>query len=145
MKKQLAFALLALSISACTSTYNMTKQERSAAYDKFVVSEQLPEHKKIHSFRLYSWSELDQQRLILNVTPSRPYLITFKHKCSELDFANAIEVKNSGSLLLANFDYIRVSGQMSDNCYIDTIHQLTKEQKKALLAIGKQDSSDTRN
>ena len=115
----------------------MSKEQRVEAYKQFIEQEQLTEVDRIRSFRLSGWSALGDNHMIINASPSRPYLITFRNRCSNLDYVNGILINQRGSMLESRFDYITTIDTVKSDCYIDTIHQLTKEQKKSLMAIGK--------
>lgn len=137
LKHLFTLSLACLVLSACASKYELNKQQRAEAYAKFIETESLTQVDSIRSFRLNGWAALGDQHMILNATPSRPYLITFRNKCSNLDFVHGIQVHKRGAMLESKFDFITTMDTVKVNCYIDTIHQLTKEQKKSLLAIGK--------
>lgn len=133
----LTLSLASLLLSACASKYELNKQERAEAYTQFIETESLTRVDSIRSFRLNGWAALGDQHMILNATPSRPYLITFRNKCSNLDLVHGIQVHKRGATLESKFDFITTMDTVKVNCYIGTIHQLTKQQKKTLLAIGK--------
>ena len=54
-----------------------------------------------------------------------------------------IGVHHKASSLLAKFDYIVVPDTIPVRCYIDTIHKIDKDQKKALMAIGQPPKNET--
>lgn len=133
-----------LFLTACANKYVLTKEQRTEAYKQFIQQEQLTQVDGVRSFRLNGWSALGEHYMILNASPSRPFLVTFRNKCSNLDYVQGILVNKRGSTLESKFDYITTVDTVRSNCYIDTIHQLTKEQKKSLLAIGKNKEKSTK-
>lgn len=124
-------------LSACATKGGMTNKEKAEAYQAFIISEQLPELDRITAFKLNGWASLGDKHLIIYKTHSKPYLITLNRGCYDLDFAMAIKVHSDGSTLNTKFDSISVPGEIEMKCFIKTIHKLTKEQKQALLDIGK--------
>lgn len=144
--KMIKLIVVGFSVSvvlACVNKYNLTKQERALAYNDFVETQQLEKVDRVRSFRFQGWTPLGDQHLIVNVSLNRPYLITLRHKCTNLDFNQTIKINNHSNMLQAKFDSITVLDGVKNNCYIDTIHKLNKEQKKALLAIGKSEKQQS--
>ncbi len=143
--KQFFVTALSLALVACSST-TMTSKEKTEAYEQFTVVEKLEQVDKIVSFKFDSWTSLGKQHLILYRRFNEPYLITLQRNCPDLDYTMQIGVNNSGSTLYAKFDYITVPeaipGALPVRCHIKTIHKLSKEQKKALVAIGKETKND---
>ena len=139
MKLRSVFGLLALVslVSACTSKNYLSEEEKATAYQAFIDSESLVEVKKIMGFRYNGWASLGEQHLVLYKNSHSPYLITLKRRCYDLDFTQAIKVHTTGSVLYAKYDAVSVPDGIEVKCFIDTIHELTKEQKKALFKIGK--------
>ena len=60
-----------------------------------------------------------------------------KRDCFDLDHTLHIGVHHQSSFLVAKYDYVVVPSHIPVRCYIDTIHKIDKDQKKALVAIGK--------
>lgn len=139
----LIISLLIL-LSGCAS-YTMSKAERMEAYDSYIVAKKLPEQDTIHAFRFDSWSDLGNKHLIISTNVNKPYLVTLRNSCFELDHSMGIKIHNSGSLLRAKFDSISVPGGMNPRCYIEKIYKLTKEQKKELLAIGREEPAEEKS
>lgn len=129
-------------LSACASKYNMTKEERAVAYNEFTEQQKLEKVDRIRSFRFHGWTPLGDQHLIVNASLNRPYLVTLRRKCTNLDFNQTIKINNHSNMLQAKFDSITVLDGVEINCYIESIHKLNKEQKKAMLAIGKPEKEE---
>ena len=133
----LIVSLLVL-LSGC-ATNAMTRAERLQAYDQYIIDEKLESVDTIQAFRFSGWSELSDRHLIINTGINKPYLITLKNNCPDLDFTQGISVNNTGSRLRAKFDYISVPGKFSQRCFIEKIFKLTKEQRKEITGLHRQD------
>ena len=69
-------------------------------------------------------------------------LIKIKGYCPDLSFSQAILINQSmSSILTTNFDSISMLRTPQLKCYIKTIHQVSKEQLKEIMAIGKPQKS----
>lgn len=145
MKKLMLGSLVALMMGCSSST--LTPVEKTAAYNSFTEEQKLEQVDRITSFRFDSWTSLGNQHLILYRSFNEPYLVKLKRDCFDLDFTMQIGVGHKSNTLLAKFDYIIVPDTIPVRCYIDTIHKIDKDQKKALMAIGKppknKDETDT--
>ncbi len=140
--KILTLALASVLTIACSSNDTMTTEEKTAAYNDFISKEKLTQVDLIRSFNLRGWSSLGEQHMIITASANRPYLITLKHDCYDLDFSQTIKVHSHNRMLRANFDYITmVPDPIKKKCFIDTIHELTKAQKQMLKEIGKPTNS----
>ena len=129
-------------LSGC-ATNGMTRAEREQAYDVFITNEKLESVSKITAFRFSGWNDLSDRHLILNVSVNRYYLVTLRSNCYGLDHSINIRVNNTGSILQAKFDSISVPSDYNLKCYIDSIHKISKEQRKALNSLHKQDDEET--
>lgn len=131
-------------LAACASTITMSNDDRTKAYAEYIVTEKLESMNRITSFRYNGFSSLSDENIILSTGVNRYYLITFRSRCFNLRQANIIEVHNSGSSLQTKFDSVSVLQQtgISTKCFIEQIHKLTVEQKKAVLKIGKKIEED---
>lgn len=136
----LIVSLLVL-LSGC-ATNAMTRAEREQAYNQYIIDEQLESVESIQAFRFSGWNELSDKHLIINTGVNRPYLITLRHTCVDLDFAQGIKINNTGSRLRADFDSISVPGNFSQRCFIDKIYKLSKEQRKTLISLHRNDNAD---
>ena len=140
MMKLLVILMLTAFASACV-TNTMSKTEKTAAYNQYIESEKLEEIKSIAVFKFDGWSSLGAEHLIISTSVNKPYLIKLKNRCYDLDFAQTIVIHNIGSSLQAKFDSISVPKNIPQKCYIEKIYKISKEQRKALVKIGKKDKS----
>jgi hypothetical protein len=129
----LLVALLLL-LSGC-ATNRMSRAELEQAYDQFIITEKLEATETITAFRFDGWSELGQKHLIIDTGVNRSYLVKLRNTCFNLETTMAIKINNMGSQLRAKFDSISVPDELSGRCFIDSMYRITKEQKKALLAL----------
>lgn len=125
-----------LFIFGCANKSALTKQERDDAYDAFIVENKLERTDKISAFRFDQWTALGRKHLILYRNFNSPFLVTLQRNCFDLDHSFQLAVEHSGGTLNAKFDYVVVPDTIPVRCYIKSIHKITKEQKKQLLAIG---------
>ncbi len=139
---QLIVVLMLTAFASACATNTMSKAERTEAYNQFVESEKLEELKSITAFKFDGWSSLGTEHLIISTRVNWPYLIKLKNRCYDLEFAQTIAVHNIGSSLQAKFDSISVMKNMPQKCYIEKIYKLTKEQRKTLVKIGKEDKEE---
>ncbi len=135
---------LLILLSGC-ATSGMSRQEREQAYDDFIVSEKLEELKRITTFRFNGWNDLSDRHLILHVGVNRFYLITLRNDCYDLDRALNIRFNNTGSTLHSKFDSITVLSDPHMKCFIESIHEISKEQRKALVTLHRQDGEEAQD
>lgn len=103
-------------------------------FQAFIAAEGLQAKSKIQQFRFHGWQPLDDRHLILSSSQRRSYLIRLMSSCSELPFAqNILLEQDFATILNAKFDAIKVPGQIQQSCTIDSIYEMNKEQKAALL------------
>lgn len=121
----------------CASNNLLTKEERTAAYEQYVVDNNLERTDQIPAFRFDQWSSLGAKHLILYRNFKSPYLVTLQRNCFDLDFAYQLAVEHQSGTLKAKFDYVMVPNAIPIKCFIEAIHKITPEQKKQLMAIGK--------
>ena len=144
--KNLILTLLAsMLIAGCATNATMTDDERTIAYEQFIVTEKLESIKRITSFRFYSWTPLGDQHLIISSRMNRPHLITLQRRCFDLSFNHAIIVHSDGSTLSAKFDSVSVLEPIPIKCFIKSIYPLNKEQAKAIKKIGYADEETSKN
>ena len=136
MLRTVLFLLVGSMLVSC-ATSTLSSKEKTAAFNAYITEHNLKQVDKIRPFRIDQWTGLGKQHLILYRRFNEPYLITLKSRCFDLEHAVAISVNHNHGSLLAKFDSITVPNDIQVNCYIKSIHRLTKAQKKELLAIGK--------
>ena len=129
-------------LGACTQ-YNMTRAERTIAYHEFIESEKLESKKRVSSFRMDGWTSLGDEHLIVRHRVSDYYLLTLTRTCYDLEHANGIVFDNTDQSLEPRFDWIATAEFPLRRCYIETIHKLTKDQRKAMFEIGKVQDEET--
>ena len=129
--------LISLLVLAGCATNSLSLAERVEAYDSYVVDKKLEKLDRISTFRLDGWADLGEQHLIISTSFNRIYLIKLKNKCFDLHHASAIKVNQTGSVLQTKFDSIQVVGDFPMRCYIDGIYKITREQRRELIAIGR--------
>lgn len=134
-------AVMLVTLVGCAGSPTMSYQEKNAAYEQFISSNKLESLKRINTFRLYSWSSLTNDYLILSTSPRKKYLIEVMGYCPDLGFAQTIRINQSmSSQLSARFDSISVidgdAGSAQIKCHIKTIHKIDKAQAKQINAIG---------
>lgn len=90
-----------------------------------------PEAQAVDSFTMlrqpHSWSAVDEDTLIVWVTPWRPYLVELAFPAHDLKFAHTIGVTSFGSRVYAKFDSVKVAGFRYP---IDGIYELTREEAR---------------
>lgn len=132
MKKIIVLIVIGI-LSAC---HNANKRPD---YQTFIESENLVQKDRIQQFRFQGWQPLDSRHLILESSHRKNYLLRLMSPCTELPFAQTIKLKQDfGTILNAKFDSIIVPGQFRQECSIDRIYVLSKEQKQALLDYSNQ-------
>ena len=67
------------------------------------------------------WAPLDNQRVLVNLDEKNSYLLTLKHQCHGLAWAQNISVSMSNNTIWAGFDAIQADGRA---CPIDSIHKV---------------------
>ncbi len=56
------------------------------------------------------WSALDNQHVLINTSGQNTYLITLKHQCHGLTWAQNVTVSMSNNTIWAGFDVIKANG-----------------------------------
>jgi hypothetical protein len=67
------------------------------------------------------WAPLDNQRVLVNLDEKNSYLLTLKHQCHGLAWAQNISVSMSNNTIWAGFDAIEADGRA---CPIDSIERI---------------------
>ena len=135
MKKLITIiALLSLTVG-CSST-GMGSKDKNIAYGEYIKTENLESISKVRSFRFSGWQSLTNNFLILSSSQEK-HLIELNNYCQELMFTSAIIVDKGGdSSLNVRFDSISAVDRHKVKCFIKSIYPVTKEQSRAILAIG---------
>ncbi len=105
-------------------------------YRQYVEQNHLDAVSKVKAFRMAGWQALDDQWLLLDNAPSQPYLLHVSIPCTELRWANLIQVRQTmPRVLQADFDSIHVPRSPEIRCTIDEIYPLTAAQKDAIVKL----------
>ncbi len=67
------------------------------------------------------WSTVDNQRVLLSLDEQDSYLLTLKHQCHGLAWAQNVTVTMSNNTIWAGFDAIEADGRA---CPIDSIERI---------------------
>lgn len=67
------------------------------------------------------WEHIDNQRVLVNVDEKSTFLLTLKHQCHGLAWAQNVSVTMSNNTIWAGFDAIRADGLA---CPIDRIEKI---------------------
>lgn len=89
-----------------------------------------PPVKKIaFASEIRSWQAIDDRHVVINVSPTKSYLLTLRRQCPSLTYASNFGVSASNNNIYAGFDYITADGS---KCGIAAINRISKEQTRAL-------------
>jgi len=134
--KKLIFSFILISLlAACAST---PRPDYSALYQNYITENKLESLKRITAFNYRGWRSLDNEHLIINTSPNKPYLVTLISPCLDLRFSHAIAINSQGtSALYTRSDSISVPNYPHQKCFIKTIHPLTKQQADEISKLGK--------
>lgn len=126
MKRQLLPGVLACAftaLAACATNPSQREAERLALYMAHAGE-------PVTSFRFFGslngWTPLGEDAVALWTRPNQAYLVTFKGRCPDLDFASAISVSSQFNTVHQNFDKVTAlpPGSMSIPCPIREIRAL---------------------
>ena len=132
IKRLPRIVLLSVLTLACVSV--MAEEPREALVE--TTAEQLAESKgyrivkAVKSVRQYgnqSWQYINDKALILEISPTRKYLVELTIPCRGLKFSNGIATTTTGTEL-TTFDSVlaRDSGMGRNGCPIQHLYQLEK-------------------
>ncbi len=134
--KKLFTIIVFLSLTVSCSTTRLGDKEKSLAYGEYIKTESLESIDKIRAFKFSGWQPLSNNFLIITSYPDK-HLVELNNYCQELMFTDTIVIHQGGdSSLNVRFDYISSVDRMYAKCFIKSIYPVTKEQVKAILAIG---------
>ena len=88
--------------------------------------------KRINVFHWHNWRIVDNQRILIEKSPRKHYMVEFSHACSGLKFADAIGIKRFHNSI-TTLDTIMVYddfGWMPRHCFIESLYSLDKLSKK---------------
>lgn len=72
--------------------------------------------------QILDWQPLDDQHVLVNLPSQNAYLLTLKHQCFGLSWAQNITVTMSNNTIWAGFDAIKADGLQ---CPIDRISKMS--------------------
>lgn len=123
MERRLLLCVLACALAACTTNPALREADRLALYTAHAGA-------PVPSFRYFGslngWTPLGEDAVALWTRPNQAYLVNFKGRCPDLDFASAISVSSQFNTVYRNFDKVTVlnRGTMSIPCHIREIRPL---------------------
>ncbi|MEQ3695496.1 MAG: DUF6491 family protein [Pseudomonadales bacterium] len=118
MKKYFLLLVSVMMISACSSTSQVGAAENEVGRVQSMY-ESLPERYKVpglepldrvNAMNISGWAAIDRRSFILTMGPSTRYLVVLQRQSSELRFAQAITIDNTGSIIRPGFDRVNVVG-----------------------------------
>ena len=74
--------------------------------------------------QIINWRALDNQRVIVDLKSQNTYLLTLKHQCFGLSWAQNVSVTMSNNTIWAGFDAIKADGLQ---CPIDSISRVGRK------------------
>jgi len=85
----------------------------------------------VRNYRINGWSSVNARFIIITTGVSNNYLIGFMNNCSETRSATSIVFSNTaGRLTTADKMLVRSAGGFTDTCFINSITQLEKIEKR---------------
>ncbi len=107
-------------LAACASGPRLDDAQRLALYRAHAGA---PVDSLQYFGRIDGWTPLGANALALWTRPNQAYLLELKGPCTDLDFANAINVTHQFGRVHANFDKVLVLGPGTHGmpCFIDRI------------------------
>jgi len=86
-----------------------------------------PQVKRIQDNQINGWISVGRYNVIIQVGASQSYLVTVRSPCEGLRSATLLNFSTIvGYLTDKDKLVVRGGGRYLENCYIDTIHELTK-------------------
>jgi hypothetical protein len=115
------------------------QQEEQPSVDLVIKEKSLRRHvfygetvKRVFAPQVHDWKVVDQQRLILYATRSRPYLVILRRKAMALNSSTIIGLERHGNSIDSRFDQIYVDGFPYP---IERIEKLTVETARRLRGL----------
>ena len=137
MKRILMVVLATFLVFGCASKMSMT--DRNAEYANFISSNKLQDVDRITSFHFTGWSSLTDDYMILTTNFRKDYLLKMQGGCVGLNFAQVVRLHQfSDSTFDKLGDTVSFKNAIPMQCRVDMMYPLTKEQSKAIKAIGKE-------
>lgn len=136
--KLLALSLIALSVlSACAGLRN--RESDADALARFMDHSSEPVDSFSYLGRFDGWRALGRDRLVIFTGMNKAYLLKVAPPCQDLQFASAVGLEASSSVVYRGFDAVRVG---PDRCMITEIRpvnygELRKEERELREASAK--------
>lgn len=119
----LAITIALASLTAgCASDAGLREADRLALYTAHAGA-------PVPSFRYFGslngWTPLGEDAVALWTRPNQAYLVSFKGRCPDLDFASAISVSSQFNTVYTNFDkVVALNSGTTFPCHIGEIRPL---------------------
>tara|TARA_B110000116_G_scaffold264861_1_gene273236 strand:- start:763 stop:1230 length:468 start_codon:yes stop_codon:yes gene_type:complete len=124
-----AMLVVLLCLGACTSEPKIPQDP-----NKYVFSD-LNEVDVINHWRLYGWSEIDENSLIVRTGPKTSYLLILTRPNYDLNMAQGIIISTTAGSVAARFDSVSTLGKKGIRYPIARIYRLAgKEQRNDIKA-----------
>lgn len=92
--------------SICASSIATAALNSSAGLEKYNFSN-LETVDRIQRYGIDGWSYVDPRSIIVDISPSRSYLLIFNREESDFRFTDFLSFSSTGSQILARFDTVR--------------------------------------
>ena len=96
----------------------------ASALDSRYIFEDLEELEDFNTWGINGWQVLDSRSLIVNISPSRPYLLILDRNVSGLRSVEHIRISSINSRVLSGIDRVQVLDNYSRPARIEKIYLL---------------------
>lgn len=133
--KQLIVLTIALAfVTGCATVPESEAKDTTQLIDTFIEEQELSNVDRVSSFRFGGWAVLDSSYLILQKKVNQYLLIKLSSRCSELKFANVLGLdRQDNNSLYRRFDSVYAVGDVKRKCFIDSIYEISKQQRKEII------------
>ncbi|MEM7080810.1 MAG: DUF6491 family protein [Pseudomonadota bacterium] len=90
----------------------------------------LPVKKIPFASSIDSWHAVDPKHVVVNLSPTKSYLLTLRRDCPALRNNADLGVTASNNTIYAGFDAVTVNGR---SCTIQRINKLSQAERRALI------------
>jgi len=143
MKIPFTLIIVALLVSGCAATKNLSNSEKNNLFSEYLTTEKLESVNEIRSFRFDRWRSLSNRYLVITTSPKNHYLLKLRNNCPNLTFTNTLVINQSiSSVLSINFDSIAPLESPQFKCHIGEIYKLSKEQMAELETLKQPPTED---
>lgn len=129
MIKMLSIIALVIMAASCATTNTPVSLP-----SKYNLDAELQAVKKISTFRVTNWDQVDNQSFILTAAGGKKYLIVLDRPLDEMISNETIGISNQGSSIMSGYDKVLVRYSSGNQYYrIEKIYELdSKEQVKEI-------------